>query len=377
MTRMFKTETPARNLEFAGSFYDAAVRVRELLNADYAVVATIQSGGLVIRALAGPGAEETLLSEVTSKLANWGPIVVDDSRFISVPAIHGNRVAAILIGCSTSPGRFTSDDLERLMAFSQDIAMKLDLANTVEVGLRESLLSETELLHISRLVTLGELSACFSHEVMNPLTSLKGYVRLIEQVIPEDDPIRPHLIGLQRNSKRIEDMAKTMLGFSRKRNRELESCKAEDLICEAVRFVQPRLQNPMIQLEVRVEDHTPQVVVERWQIVHALVNLLQNSIDAIDRSQKRQITVLARYEDGFVRFSVSDTGSGIPIQFVSRIFVPFFSTKGEQGNGLGLYITRRAVEEHRGTITLQTGENGSVFTICIPLKGVEESVRAV
>jgi signal transduction histidine kinase len=213
---------------------------------------------------------------------------------------------------------------------------------------------------------MGEVSACFSHEVMNPLASLKGYIRLIEQLVPEDHPIRSQLAGLKQNSDRIEDLARSMLNFGRSRTRKVERCKVADLVGEALQFVRPSLQYSGVSVDVKVGGDCPDVAVEQWQIVHALVNLLQNAVDAMAGLYDRRLTVAAGYDTGFVIISVTDTGRGISPADLRRVFTPFFTTKGDKGTGLGLYVTRRAVEEHSGAIALKTGEQGTVFRIGLP-----------
>jgi signal transduction histidine kinase len=85
------------------------------------------------------------------------------------------------------------------------------------------------------------------------------------------------------------------------------------------------------------------------------------------QSRERAVRITAgRDGNDMVRISVSDSGAGMDSQVASNVFVPFFTTKGERGNGLGLYIVHRTIEEHRGTITFQTGATGTVFSICLP-----------
>jgi two-component system C4-dicarboxylate transport sensor histidine kinase DctB len=163
-------------------------------------------------------------------------------------------------------------------------------------------------------------------------------------------------------------MSKSMLDFSRKREKKREVCTVEELIVEAIRFVQPRFAKPERPVDVNIQPDCPEIHVEKWRIVHALVNLLNNASDAVDGCLTRIVTLSARSEGGFIFLSVSDTGNGIPPEIVDRVFHPFFTTKGERGNGLGLYITRLTVEEHCGTITLQTNENGTTFTMCLPVQ---------
>jgi signal transduction histidine kinase len=157
-----------------------------------------------------------------------------------------------------------------------------------------------------------------------------------------------------------------MLDFVRKRERVFDRCNVAVLIREAIEFAAPYLRASGAVVEVALEADCPPVVIERWQIVHALVNLLQNSVDAMMDVAFRKIRVSAEYSQGFVIIGVADTGKGIPPADRARLFQPFFTTKGEKGSGLGLYIVRRAIEEHAGALALETSERGTVFRIGLP-----------
>jgi signal transduction histidine kinase len=236
--------------------------------------------------------------------------------------------------------------------------------------LRAALMSEDGLRHLSRLITLGELAMCFSHEVNNPLGVVLGSAYLAQQGLSDNDPLRIHLDSITRNGMRVKGMAASILNFGRKREKTEDRCAPEELIREAVRFVGPYFEGfvgPSIVVKIDVECGCPKIAVDRWEMIHALINLLTNAADAMAQSCQRLITITAQKEThGMVRVSVGDTGQGISPENAGRVFTPFFTTKGERGNGLGLYIVRNTIEEHEGSITLQTGKEGTVFTICLP-----------
>ena len=99
--------------------------------------------------------------------------------------------------------------------------------------------SPDELLHFSRLITIGELSACFAHEVTNPLMLIRGHVRFVEESLPADHPLRINFEVIERASRRIEEMAKRMLDFSRKRTRHTEVCEIDEVISDADPLLYP------------------------------------------------------------------------------------------------------------------------------------------
>lgn len=231
------------------------------------------------------------------------------------------------------------------------------------------MLTEEGLHHIARLVAVGEMALCFSHEVRSPLSVLLGCARIMERTVPEDDPIRIQLDSITRNGLRMKEMTESILNFGRKREVSRELCLVHELIHEAISLVAPcfnELRSPSVELEIHVENTCPKIFVDRWRIVHVLVNLLSNAMDAMAQSRERKIRVLTGVEENMVRISVTDTGIGMEPEVAAQVFAPFFTTKDERGNGLGLYIAQKTIEEHQGSITFQTGTAGTVFSICLP-----------
>ena len=231
----------------------------------------------------------------------------------------------------------------------------------------EIVASSEDLLHVARLVTIGELAACFAHEVSNPLTTIRGNLSIAKNELPNDHPAHLYLEAIGRAERRIEDLAKRMLNFSKKRNALSESHDVAEIVAEAMRFMQPLFLEHDAHIKTHIAPAMPRFEADRWQIVQALVNLLQNAAEAMVGCNDRTLTVSVTHEDNTIRISISDNGCGISEEDMPRIFTPFFTTKGETGTGLGLYITRRIVEEHRGAITLETSASGTTFAVSLPL----------
>jgi signal transduction histidine kinase len=236
---------------------------------------------------------------------------------------------------------------------------------TEEKGARSPSFTPDDLLHFSRVLTIGELSACFAHEVTNPLMLIRGNLRLIDESLPADHPLRVSFESIARASQRIEEMAKRMLDFSRSRSAQTEPCEIAELISEALRFIRPYIRARSIDVRTDL-NALPMINLDRWQIIQALVNLLQNATDSMAGVERRVLSINSRIEGDVVRIAVSDTGSGIAPGDVQRIFEPFFTTKGESGTGLGLFITRLVVEAHGGSITVETSAGETTFVISLP-----------
>jgi two-component system NtrC family sensor kinase len=224
-----------------------------------------------------------------------------------------------------------------------------------------------ELLHFSRLITIGELSSCFAHEVTNPLTMIKGHLRFIDESLAADHPLRANFEVVERASRRIEEIARRMLDFSKKKTGGVCPCELGDLIPEALRFFEPYSRTNFIDVQLDISPDLPIIFADRGQILQVIINLLQNAADAMAESNRRVLCVRAEADRDRVRISISDIGVGIAPENLPKIFEPFFTTKGAQVTGLGLYITKQVIEEHRGEIEVQTDSCGSTFVISLPL----------
>lgn len=349
-----------------GPYQEVALHVRDLLKCDYALVAIPERDSIRIQAIAAaePETPTDLAADLLARLRDWGPVVVDDSRMIAVPVMHGRQIIGVLVGYSGERGTFTAADLERLLEYSHAAAGILIDADSAQTRTNFSM---DELLHFSRLITIGELSACFAHEVTNPLMLIRGHLRFVEESLPADHPLRINFEVIDRSSRRIEEIAKRMLDFSKKRTRRMELCDIAEIISDALRFIQPYNRSQFVDVDVQLEPELPMIRMDRWQMVQAVVNILQNAADAMADMERRSISMTARVESNRLEIAISNTGPGISRANIDKIFNPFFTTKGERGTGLGLYITKQVIDEQGGTIDVQSSDRGTTFLISLPL----------
>src|SRR3954447_13733185 len=127
-----------------------------------------------------------------------------------------------------------------------------------------SSLTADELRHFSRLIMMGQLSACFAHEVTNPLTLIRGHLHFVQQTLPADHPVRGDFEVIERASHRIEEMSKRMLDFSKKQTRQVEPSDLAEVISDALRFVQPYMRSQMVDIQAQIEPDLPLVRLDRW-----------------------------------------------------------------------------------------------------------------
>ncbi|MEQ8844271.1 MAG: ATP-binding protein [Phycisphaerales bacterium] len=286
---------------------------------------------------------------------------------ICVPVEHRGAVfGAIYIDTSASDQTFDQEQLRLLHAVGQQAGIAL-----ANLQLHQGKL-QTE-----RLAAMGETVAGLSHSVKNILQGLSGGADLVEMGLDREDlEIARQGWGiLRRNLDRIAGLTSNMLAFSRQRQVEVEFAPLKPLITDCAQLLETVCEQAGVALMVDLEDDVPPVPIDPPLLHQALMNLMTNALEAVD-TQTGTITVRLHFQEpdsrgpgspGEAHILVIDNGPGIPKERQASIFEPFRTSKGLRGTGLGLAVTKRIVEDHRGRIVLDsTPGEGSTFTIVLP-----------
>jgi two-component system NtrC family sensor kinase len=172
-----------------------------------------------------------------------------------------------------------------------------------------------------------------------------------------------------QETTRCRDIIRSLLDFARQRAPQKAAARLAEVVDRAVRIVrnQAALGHIEIQYAPPAECTVPPLYVDAGQIQQVVLNLLLNAVDAM--SEGGVITVSCSVvEGGFAELRVTDTGEGIPPENLSRLFEPFFSTRGAKGNGLGLAVSWGIVEQHGGTLRVESVVGkGTTFFVRLPL----------
>jgi|GEM_PF-1154428 len=238
------------------------------------------------------------------------------------------------------------------------IGLSLDITHRIK--------TEESLIRSEKLVAAGRLAASVAHEINNPLEALGNLIYLAR--IESNSEMRQQYLGdAERELSRISSVARQTLGFYRDVNRPVTF----DL-CQEVRQVvdvlghQPQRKSNKIQLCLPANP----APVHGWpgEMKQVVTNLIINSIRASDNGESISVRIRSRGNSHFLL--VADRGHGIAAQNLSNIFEPFFSTRTESGNGLGLWVTRQIVEKHGGRVRVRSStvpeHHGAVFQIRLP-----------
>lgn len=219
-----------------------------------------------------------------------------------------------------------------------------------------------------RLAAIGKMAAHVTHEIRNPLSAMGLNVEMLEEELSHGDPpaeVKKLLASIHREVQRLEHLSEEYLRVARLPQPRMESEDVAATVREVVAFAAPELQVSGCTATVSVEPALPTALFDEAQIRQALLNLLRNAREAMPGGGPIAVHVSAVGMSVVV--DVDDRGGGIPESIRSRVFDPFFSTKGE-GTGLGLAITRHIVEAHGGTIVCEPRkEGGTRFRLALPI----------
>ncbi|OQX42935.1 MAG: hypothetical protein B0D88_05675 [Candidatus Sedimenticola endophacoides] len=225
---------------------------------------------------------------------------------------------------------------------------------------------EAELAHSDRLASVGRLAAGVAHEIGNPVT---GIASLAQNMREEQDPAacRVHLDTILQQTRRISSILQSLMSFSRGGSvgASYQSFPLQEIIDEATQLVGLTRSGKRVVCESNCPAGL-QLVGDKQRLSQVLVNLLTNACDA--SSPGDQVEVFAIPDGSRIQIEVMDQGVGIPQQERDKIFEPFFTTKAPgEGTGLGLSMVQKIIQEHNGSIEIDSAPNvGTRVIIRLP-----------
>ncbi|AYV47678.1 PAS domain-containing sensor histidine kinase [Caulobacter flavus] len=227
--------------------------------------------------------------------------------------------------------------------------------------------------HAARLSTLGELAASVAHEVNQPLsaimTNADTSLRWLNQEQPNLDKVRMLTERIAASAGRASQIIERIRGMAMKREPERTRLNLRATIEEAVLIARHEIEAKGIALTLALEDDLPVIHGDRIRLQQVVVNLLINSLQAIDHHgpKRREIRLAAAPTDSGVTIRIHDSGPGIAAEHLASVFDSFFTTK-DGGIGIGLAICQSIITEHSGTISAGNHDaGGAIFTIFLPL----------
>lgn len=273
------------------------------------------------------------------------------------------------------------ENLTYFEAFRSEINRQLDFC-LVHERERDQVV---QLAQASRLSSLGAMAGGIAHEINNPVTIIMGMLKMIIKELQSDKPVnREKISGVlekaRQYTERISKIVKGIRALSRDGSRDpFIQSKVQDIIDNTFGLCEASIQTNSIQLSYDLED--PELVADcrPVQISQVLLNLINNSLDAIGDQKNPWIHVgVKKVNDDTIEFSVTDSGEGIPEDVAIQLMQPFFTTKGAgKGTGLGLSISQEIVKAHFGKLALDREFPNTRFYLQIPIDQNKVERKAV
>jgi two-component system, LuxR family, sensor kinase FixL len=242
---------------------------------------------------------------------------------------------------------------------------------------------QTELVHISRLTAMGEMASALAHELNQPLSAIANYMkgarRLFEnRTDPDSLLIRDAMDKAAEQSLRAGQIIRRLREFVARGETERRIESISKLIEEANALALVGAKEHGVRVRLHIDPAHDLVFVDKVQIQQVLLNLIRNSMEAMEGSVRRELLVASRPQNGgLVEVSVADSGPGIAPEILPQLFQPFVTTK-RYGMGVGLSISRSIVESHGGQIVVETNPGGgTVFRFTLPAVSKEDLEHAV
>ena len=230
---------------------------------------------------------------------------------------------------------------------------------------------EREKLDAERLAAVGQTVAGLAHGIKNILTGLEGGMFLVRWGLEEDrhDKLRKGWEMLDRNFGKITTFVSEFLNFAKGRQPKVAPADPNAVVAEAVALFEEAARERNVVIDTELQPGIPSADLDAEGIHKCLANLISNAIDACLVSDRKggHVVVRSRDRGGRLEFEVADDGCGMDSDIARKVFTSFFTTKGTKGTGLGLLVTKKIVQEHGGTVDIESTPGvGSVFRLIFP-----------
>ncbi len=289
-------------------------------------------------------------------------------------------VTALVAFISHRIGKNLTEPVKDLVGFTEQVAggnldEQCEIKTHDEIGdltlafnqmTQELKQSRDKLIQAERLATAGKMSASFAHEIRNPLSSMRMLSQMLMQKPETSDEQQQSLQYILEEIERIDNIVKGLMDFARPTTLNLAQQSLVPALKSVLALMEANLTHHQIQLLSELASDLPDFQFDSDKIKQAFMNVVLNAMEAIP--QGGTLTVAAFKQEDAVCIKVTDTGIGISAEDIEHLFEPFFTLK-EKGTGLGLANVKRILEEHGGTVEIEsTPGEGTTVAMWLPLR---------
>lgn len=264
---------------------------------------------------------------------------------------------------------FSPDDFNKVMevALYNIVALILGMLKDRETA------EHRRMLESESLAAMGRAVSGVAHDMKTPLIAIGGFTRLVQKNLLSEDPSYAKLDVVIKETRRLEDMVRDMLSFSKPLQLNRTEGDVRRVIEQSLAVVEQRAGEKKVQVQTELSAELPAVSIDPGRMEQVFVNLLMNAIQA--SPEGATVTVRSRPEDDRVMIEFIDCGCGVADDVSGRIYDPFFTTKKE-GTGLGLAIVKKIVQAHQATLEFTNNQGeGATFRVVLPLSGGKNEIN--
>jgi signal transduction histidine kinase len=261
---------------------------------------------------------------------------------------------------------------EREELLSQISILNHNLEHKVEIATSELRTANADLVRTQRrladaerMAAIGQVTASLAHEIGTPLNAVVGHLQLLARAHRDAPETQKRLKTINGQLDSVIQTVRDLLERARRSHSTLDATDINEAITDVMQLIRPALETRNILASVFLAPGLPLCLAARNGLRQVLLNLVNNSCDAMPKGGRIEITTRFLADRECVEILFADSGSGISAEVAGRLFEPWFTTK-ESGSGLGLVIAREIMTEQRGTIQLLSGSSGAVFSLTLP-----------
>jgi signal transduction histidine kinase/putative methionine-R-sulfoxide reductase with GAF domain len=292
------------------------------------------------------------------------------NSFATVPLVaKGRAIGAIVVDNLFTRRPITDHDIRFLTMFAHQAALAIDNAiihSNMETMNRDIRVMHEQLAQSEKMAALGVMMAEITHEIRNPLVSIGGFTRRLARKVTDPDATR-YIDIILSEVGRLEGIIHDNLAYIKNVGPQFSRTPLNNVIEEVLLVYEDELLQHGIRIERDLALKVPDLELDPQQIKQAVVNLVANAMDAMEKGGTLTVKTFSDPDKREAIMEIGDTGPGISSESMHNLFNPYFTTK-VRGTGLGLPITHRIIQAHKGSIVFRNKETGgAVFTIRLPI----------
>jgi signal transduction histidine kinase len=253
------------------------------------------------------------------------------------------------------------------------ITRNLDLNRHLEDRVREETLKVVQLqkqvADLKQLTALGHLTANLAHDMGTPLHSIGGLANLLLEREGWPPDVAHKLKLIVQQTQRLDNVIQNVRKATRLPEPHFEVLTIQEILSETLPLVESFMQKNRVEMKVNIDDGIKPLYVDRYRIQTALMNIIQNALEAMPQGGKITISAQTIPQNGLVAVTINDTGTGMPPDMIEKACEPFFSTRQNEGlRGLGLAIVRDIVKTHGGKMEIKSSlGQGTSIILYLPI----------